>query len=207
MPARKKDVLLNCARRLFETEGFRATGIDRVLAEAGVAKMTLYNNFGSKDGLIVAVLERTSEEMVAMLERTIEEQSSDPYEQILGVFDAFAQWFANPEFCGCMFQAAVAEFSDPESQPAQAARGHQIRVSSMFGRLCREAELPNPENLGKMLAMLASGASCTARQVQAREPADHARQIAEILLERACSGSLKMIETVVMPNVQVQLPR
>jgi len=203
MPVRKRDVLLNCARRLFEAEGFHATGIDRVLAEAGVAKMTLYNNFGSKDGLIVAVLEQASEEMVARLERTIEEQSSDPYEQILGVFDAFAMWFSNPEFCGCMFQAAVAEFPDPESRPALAARGHQIRVAGMFARLCTEAELPSPDDLGKMLGMLASGASCTARQVQTRQPADHARQIAEILLERACSGKLMAVEPVVVPNIQI----
>lgn len=207
MPVRKRDILLSCARRLFESEGFHTTGIDRVLKEAGVAKMTLYNNFGSKDGLIVAVLEQASEEMVARIERTIEEKSADPYEQILGVFDAFAKWFTNPEFCGCMFQAAVAEFPDPESEPAKAARGHQERVAGMFGRLCREAELPNPDELGKMLGMLASGASCTARQVQTREPADHARQIAEILLERACSGKLDTIHATIVTSPTILTPK
>lgn len=191
-PKRKK--LLEVARRLFETEGFHTTGIDRVLAEAGVAKMTLYNNFGSKDGLIVAVLEQSSQDMIARLEQTISEASSDPYEQILGVFDAFAMWFSNPEFCGCMFQAAVAEFQDPKSKPAIAARGHQIRVAAMFEDLCTKAELPDPQTLGRMLGMLASGASCTARQVQTREPADHARQIAEILLERAGSTGFAAAE-------------
>ena len=187
MASPKREKLLEVARKLFETEGFHTTGIDRVLAEAGVAKMTLYNNFGSKDGLIVAVLDKTSTEMIARLEHTISEASNDPYEQILGVFDAFAMWFSNPEFCGCMFQAAVAEFPDPTSKPAIAAREHQIRVANLFQNLCTQAELPDPSTLGRMLGMLASGASCTARQVQTREPADHARQIAEILLERACS--------------------
>lgn len=194
MASPKREKLLEVARRLFETEGFHTTGIDRVLAEAGVAKMTLYNNFGSKDGLIVAVLEQSSQDMIARLEQTISEASSDPYEQILGVFDAFAMWFSNPEFCGCMFQAAVAEFQDPKSKPAIAARGHQIRVSAMFEDLCAKAELPDPQTLGKMLGMLASGASCTARQVQTREPADHARQIAEILLERAGSTGFSASE-------------
>ncbi len=187
MASPKREKLLEVARRLFETEGFHTTGIDRVLAEAGVAKMTLYNNFGSKDGLIVAVLEQSSHDMIARLEQTINDASSDPYEQILGVFDAFAMWFSDPEFCGCMFQAAVAEFQDPNSKPAIAARGHQIRVAAMFENLCTKAELPDPQTLSRMLGMLASGASCTARQIQTREPADHARQIAEILLERAGS--------------------
>ena len=187
MASPKREILLEVARKLFETEGFHTTGIDRVLAEAGVAKMTLYNNFGSKDGLIVAVLEKTSQQMIARIGEAVTANTSDPYEQILGVFDAFAMWFSDPEFCGCMFQAAVAEFPDPESAPAKAARAHQIAVANLFGQLCSQAELPDPETLGRMLGMIASGAMCTARQVQTREPADHARQIAEILLERAGS--------------------
>ncbi len=190
MASPKSEKLIEVARKLFETEGFHTTGIDRVLAEAGVAKMTLYNNFGSKDGLIVAVLNKSSTEMIARLRQIITEASTDPCEQILGVFDALAMWFSDPEFCGCMFQAAVAEFPDPQSEPAQAARAHQIAVANMFAELCTAAELPDPQALGQMLAMIASGAMCTARQTQTREPADHARQIAEILLERACSSSI-----------------
>jgi len=202
MASAKREKLLNVARKLFETEGFHTTGIDRVLAEAGVAKMTLYNNFGSKDGLIVAVLEQTSLDMISRLRETVTQSSNDAYEQILGVFDAFANWFSDPEFCGCMFQAAVAEFPNPESKPSQAARAHQVRVAQLFEDLCTSADLPNPNTLGRMLAMLASGASCTARQIQTREPAEHARQIAEILLERACSGDFAQ-KTVLLPRTAI----
>ncbi len=190
MSSTKRNQLIQCARKLFESEGFHTTGIDRVLTEAGVAKMTLYNNFGSKDGLIVAVLEESSKGMIERIQTTISQASTDPYEQILAVFEALASWYSDPEFCGCMFQAAVAEFSDPDSKPAQAARAHQLRIADLFQNLCAGAELPDPQTLGRMLAMLASGASCTARQVQTREPAEHARFIAELLLERACSSSL-----------------
>ena len=190
----KRDQLLNCAQKLFEREGFHTTGIDRILETAGVAKMTLYNHFGSKDLLIVAVLEKASQEMIARLESTVEKGSSDPYEQILGIFDALADWHSNPEFCGCMFQAAVAEFPDPESEPARAAAAHFDRCAGMFEHLCIKAELPDPHTLASMLSMLASGASCSARQARSRQPADQARQIAEILLERACSSSARPVE-------------
>lgn len=191
MASPKRDKLLDCAKKLFETEGFHTTGIDRILEQAGVAKMTLYNNFGSKDLLIVAALDKASTDMVARLESAISQASNDPYEQILGVFDAFAAWHADPEFCGCMFQAAVAEFPDPESEPAKAARAHHARITELFRDLTARAEIPNHLTLAQMLAMIAAGASCTARQTRTRVPADHARQIAEILLERACSAGLQ----------------
>ena len=199
MASPKKTKLLACARHLFETEGFHTTGIDRILDEAGVAKMTLYNNFGSKDMLIVAVLNDASEDMIGQLQKAVS-HISDPYEQILGVFDALAMWHSSDKFCGCMFQAAVAEFPDPESAPAVAAREHLLRLNALFEDMCRKAELDHPETLGSMLAMLASGANCAARQIRTRVPADQARQIAEILLERACSRPGRTIGSPAIPN-------
>lgn len=189
MPPSKKSHLIDCARRLFESEGFHTTGIDRILDEAGVAKMTLYNNFGSKDMLIVAVLNNTSSDMLSQLEASVA-HLTDPYEQILGIFDSLAHWHDSKEFCGCMFQAAVAEFPDPDSEPAKAAQLHLIRLTELFKQMCIRAELEDANTLSSMLAMIASGANCTARQIRTSLPAIHARQIAEILLERACARSL-----------------
>jgi AcrR family transcriptional regulator len=178
--------LLSTARDLFEREGFHATGIDRILSEANVAKMTLYNNFGSKEQLIVAVLEQASSNMISRLQTTAELASNDPYEQILAVFDAFGDWYTDPDFCGCMFQAAVAEFPDPDSPPALAARAHHERLCATFETLCERAELRETKTLARQLALLASGANCVARQARMRTPADDARTIVELLLERNC---------------------
>lgn len=189
MPPSKKNHLISCARRLFESEGFNATGIDRILEEAGVAKMTLYNNFGSKDMLIVAVLNDTSLDILNRLTQSVA-HLNDPYEQILGIFDALAEWHDSEDFCGCMFQAAVAEFPDPESEPSKAAQMHLIRLTELFKGMCIRAELDGAITLSSMLAMIASGANCTARQIRTNLPAKQARQIAEILLERACARRL-----------------
>ncbi|MBL4591612.1 MAG: TetR/AcrR family transcriptional regulator, partial [Phycisphaerales bacterium] len=93
MPS-KSAQLLCTARSLFEKEGFHATGIDRILTEANVAKMTLYNNFGSKEQLIVAVLEDSSKSMIARLQETAQSANTDPYMQILAIFDAFGDWYS-----------------------------------------------------------------------------------------------------------------
>ncbi len=184
MPS-KSAHLLHTARSLFEKEGFHATGIDRILTEAKVAKMTLYNNFGSKEQLIVAVLEDSSASMIDRLEQTAQIASKDPYMQILAIFDAFGDWYTDPSFCGCMFQAAVAEFPDPDSLPAIAARKHHERICTVFESMCSRAQLADPARLAQKLAMLASGANCVARQAKNRAPADDARCIVELLLERA----------------------
>jgi len=185
MASSKREQVLTCARELFEREGFHATGVDRILERAGVAKMTLYNNFGSKDQLIVEVLDQSSLIMMGRIKEYALNASSDSYEQILAIFRALGEWYQDPEFCGCMFQAAVAEFPDHDSKPAQAALAHHRRLTAIFEELCTKAELKDPTELSRRLALLASGASCVARQAKARTPADDAYQIAEILLERA----------------------
>ena len=89
-----------------------------------------------------------------------------------------------------MFQAAIAEYPDPDSEPAKAAQAHLIGLTDIFQGMCVRAELDDAPTLSSMLAMLASGANCTARQIRTDLPAKHARQIAEILLERACARPL-----------------
>ncbi|MBL4591435.1 MAG: hypothetical protein JKY96_05695 [Phycisphaerales bacterium] len=84
-----------------------------------------------------------------------------------------------------MFQAAVAEFPDPDSLPAIAARQHYERLCSVFESMCTQAQLQDPSGLARKLALLASGANCVARQAKSRAPADDARSIVELLLERA----------------------
>mgnify|MGYP006421022799 CR=1 FL=1 len=185
MTTTKRDHVIECARELFEREGFHATGVDRILERAGVAKMTLYNNFGSKERLIVEVLEESSKAMIERLASFARKAGPDPYDQILGIFHALGAWYADPEFCGCMFQAAVAEYPNPDDTVAIAARAHQERVQDLFSDLCEAAELADPDSLSRRLALLASGATCVARQSRSRTPADDALGVAEVLLERA----------------------
>ena len=71
----RRDELVETALDLFYRNGFHATGIDRILAEAGVAKMTLYKHFRSKDDLIVAALERRDERFRAWFQGTVEREA------------------------------------------------------------------------------------------------------------------------------------
>lgn len=181
----KRDLLMDCARELFAREGFHATGIDRILDQAGVAKMTLYNHFGSKDQLIAEVLDRASESLIGTL-RSWAAESGDPFDQILALFDGLASRFESPAGCGCLIQAASAEFSDPDSVVGQAILRHQDRVQAFLAELTRATECPDTEGLAARIGLLLAGAMSASRICRCRTPADEAKKAAAILLEDAC---------------------
>ena len=100
--------LLDAAARLFYTRGVPNVGINEIIARAGVARMTFYHHFPSKDDLIKAVLERRRAERAAWLARA-DEMASTPRGQILAVFDLLSEWFTAPDYRGCPLLAATFE--------------------------------------------------------------------------------------------------
>src|SRR3954470_22982183 len=94
----KRDLLMDTARRLFYRDGYRAVGIDTILAEAGVAKMTLYNHFASKEELIIAVLEQRDREFRESILATVNATGSNPEKRLLAVFDWLEGWFGSEDF-------------------------------------------------------------------------------------------------------------
>src|SRR5712691_6433727 len=78
-----RERLLRVAYDLFCRHGVQATGIDRIVADAGVAKMTLYKHFRSKEELIVAALDlREDLWTYGWLEREIERRADTPTERL-----------------------------------------------------------------------------------------------------------------------------
>jgi len=115
--------LLDTAIRLFGESGIRATGIDVLIAEAGVAKMSLYGHFKSKDGLVVAVIDELSDRLLAGLASA---KSVDE------VFDALAAKIGAGDFRGCEFIRALSEFPDPASAVHQAVVRHRTRLRAFL---------------------------------------------------------------------------
>lgn len=108
----KRQQLMTTAYRLFNRHGFHATGIDRIWAEAGSTKRTLYRHFPTKDALIEAVLMARDAEFFALLDARMDGVSGREA-RLLALLDGFADWFGRSDFYGCNFINASAEFSDP----------------------------------------------------------------------------------------------
>jgi AcrR family transcriptional regulator len=116
-----RDRLLQTATRLFYAEGVRTVGVDRVIAEAGVAKATFYHHFPSKDDLVVAYLAGEWERQRALMENL----PTAGVERIRAIFTEFAEVSCGPGFRGCLFLNAAAEFHDPAHPARRVVDGYR----------------------------------------------------------------------------------
>jgi AcrR family transcriptional regulator len=188
MPQSKREHLIDAALTLFNGYGYNATGIDRILAEAGTAKMTLYKHFKSKDDLILAALRRRDEEFRLRLSRAVESMADTPRGRLLALFDAHADWFDKENFRGCMFINAVAEFANL-SEPIQAMAAENKRlIRAYISELAAEAGANDPDALAVELGLLLNGAIVSAQIDRSPESAGQARNAAAVLVEAALGG-------------------
>ena len=181
-----RDKLLDRATDLFYTYGIHAVGLDRILKDVGVTKTTFYNHFESKDELTCEVLKRRhSWEFDWFLKAVHEISDGEPRATLLAIFDVIHKWFTDPDFRGCQFINAAAEFpceSDPVHQ--EAAR-HVVATRQLLLEAAVAAKVKNAEHLADQITVLFEGA-ITVRQVTGNDQAAaNARQVAEILVDRA----------------------
>ncbi|WP_323771569.1 TetR/AcrR family transcriptional regulator [Antarctobacter sp.] len=190
----RRDDLVETALKLFYLHGFNATGIDRILAESGVAKMTLYKHFRSKDELILAALQLRDERFRNWLMTEMEKASADPKERLLAMFDALETWFQGKafkdlRFSGCAFINAASEFGDHDHPAHRIASEHKRRIVDYLEKTCREAGLSQPERVAEHLALLKEGAIATAHVRNMPEAALLAQDMARAVVDAARQGA------------------
>ena len=181
-PARER--IVAAAYELFSRHGVKAIGIDRIVAEASVAKMSLYHHFDSKDDLVLAVLDRREQLWTdGWLRREIERRAGSPAESLIAIFDAYDDWFGDEEFEGCLFINTLLEAHGRDNAIGAAAAQHMAEVQSIVATLCRQAGAQDPERLAAALHLLMCGAIVMALAGD-RGAARRARGMAVSLLER-----------------------
>lgn len=175
--------LLKAASRLFYAQGMTATGIDRVIAEAGVAKQSLYNNFASKDELMQAYLDERHEEWLDLYRARLG-QAGSPRDRVLAVFDAYLDHAARAYeqgFRGCGLLNAAAELP-AGAAGREAVRRHKEQVQGLIAGHLSETGTPAPD-LAEHLAFLLEGAMSRAGLEGRPDLLLDARRIASTLLD------------------------
>jgi len=154
--------LILTATRLFNENGIHATGIDRIIAEAGVARRTLYNQFGSKEGLIRAVMQRESHAWFEWLDSELTSAKlNNPRQRILRFFALLGEWFSRSDFKGCSFINAVGEHPlDNCVRPI--AKAHRQANFEYIRGLLAGSNISNLDQIADQIAILADGATVTA---------------------------------------------
>jgi len=149
--------LIDTAIAMFSEFGYRATGIDSLLATANVAKMTMYSHFKSKDDLIVAVIDELSAQLLAGFEGVTAASGESVELKVAAIFDVVSMKVVSEDFHGCEFIRALCEFPDPSSPVHQAVIAHRNRLAESLANLIFPV-VSDPRRVGEDIALLIDGA-------------------------------------------------
>ena len=170
--------ILETADRLFYQDGIRAVGIDRIIAEADVAKMSLYKHFPSKDDLILAVLKYREEKILEFFETAMERHGKRTKDKLRAFFAALKDWFESPGFRGCAFQNAAVELADPAHAGTQFVKEHKRRFQEFLTGLVEESLGKGAAKVAPAVGLLVEGAIVTAVIQGSPDAVDVARDAA-----------------------------
>jgi AcrR family transcriptional regulator len=173
------------AAECFHQHGITATGVDELSRVAGISKRTLYERFGSKDGLITAAYESLDLPVFEMFTAAPEARTDDPQAQLEAFFAQLETLVRLPEFRGCPFSNAASELADPGHPAHKVVRRHKERIRRWFLSRARAAGASNPEQLARRLMLLFAGVQSQALLERSARPARDARDLAGALIADA----------------------
>jgi len=156
-----RERILDTAEELFYQEGIRAIGIDTVIERSGVAKMSLYRNFASKEELIAAFLARRNEKYWSWWDGIMARHPESAARQVEDLFVALPERICRPGYRGCSFLNAATEFPDAGHLGRRAALSHYEELRRRLLALCRRLKATKPKQLADQLLLLIEGAYTT----------------------------------------------
>ena len=181
-PGAARERLLLAASDLFCRYGINATGVDAIVAAAGTAKTTLYKAFGSKEGLIEAVLEREGSTWREWFSTEVDALPGTASDRLVHLFDVLKKWFAEDNFYGCPFINAVGEHDKEDDRIRLLTLKHKKIVLDKITELARDARPEDPDGLTHELNLLIDGAIVAALITRDPNVADHGRNAAARLM-------------------------
>jgi AcrR family transcriptional regulator len=163
LPARER--ILLTAYRLLYKDGIRATGVDRVIAQAKVTKVTFYRHFPSKTALIREFLEYRHERWMSWFSQALTRHGGD----IDALVPAMRDWFSDTNFRGCAFINSVGELGSTLPEIREITRRHKREMQNLITRL-----LPNPTGkkgikMAEIISMAVDGAIVGAQYAESVE--------------------------------------
>ena len=133
--SRARERILEAAYELFSQHGIRAVGVDAIVARSGVARMTLYRHFPSKEALALAFLERREQLWTKdWLQREVERRTDDPRARLLAIFDTFDTWFRRDDFEGAPSSTSYSRSANPPTRSTAPAATTSPRFATSSKR-------------------------------------------------------------------------
>lgn len=180
-----RERILDTASALFYNQGVRAVGVDLVVAQAGIAKTSLYRHFRTKDDLIAAFLQREDEHFWQCWDRVTRAHADDPVTEL----DAHCDWIGERverlNYRGCPQINVAAEFPDQEHPARKVALTHKLQLRSRFKDIAVRLGAKRPDELAGQLSLLVNGAFVSSSIFFAGEATQLLKTTAHTLVESA----------------------
>lgn len=176
----KREQLLDTAERLFYEEGFHATGIDRVVAEAGVARMTLYNHFPSKDELVRAVIERRQARFFADIREAVEARGAGA--ALDAVVAVHCHWLRTVARHGCMLIKAMGEYERHQAEIHEFARRLKRDLLGIIQEALILDGVPAEDEHAERVLLVLEGANALLPVLGVERTVDHIRTMVPAVL-------------------------
>jgi AcrR family transcriptional regulator len=187
--AERQEIVLDTAERLFSARSSRSVGMDELVRETGLGKMTVYRLFKSKDDLVGAYLSRKAATVLGYIDADLERLQADPRAALLSVVDAVESDVTRTGFRGCPFTNVSSEYDDPQHPARSAAADYKyelhMRLLGLAGRL-----VPGQgEDLAAQVHLIIDGMYLSGGLLGPDGPASHGRRLAERLIDVAIAGA------------------
>jgi AcrR family transcriptional regulator len=176
-----REHIINTAVELFREYGYHATGVDRIINEAGVSKKTLYTHFRSKEELLIALLCHYDGVFRNNFMRKVDQLAKPPQEKIIAIFDVAQVWFSQNKFFGCMFINIIGEYSKKNSLIRDICQQFKQLVRAYFKELCVQTGVKEPDDLADKLALLFDGAVVTSPVSQKPQAAKNSKRYRQVI--------------------------
>lgn len=185
-----QEKILQAATELFYSQGIRATGVDAIVKAANTTKMSLYKYFPSKDDLVLAFLRKRDEDFRVWFVGQVDGKADTPKTKLLAIFDVIGEWMAIPEFRGCAFINAAAEFPLEGNPVHQVSAEFYDQFRSYISDLAGQCGSQAPESLALQLSLLVEGAIVSEQMKRHSGAAEQAKQAAIVLIDGSITPSL-----------------
>ncbi|WP_436662336.1 TetR/AcrR family transcriptional regulator [Acinetobacter sp. P1(2025)] len=154
----KKEDIINTALKLFNSHSYNSIGVDRIISESGVAKMTFYKYFPSKEKLIEECLQQRNINLQTSLNASLSACDANDYmSQLKTIFKWYEAWFNSEDFNGCMFQKALGEVIKIYPSTLEPATKYKIWLTTLVQGLLTNIGIRNPSHLATLIVSILDG--------------------------------------------------
>jgi AcrR family transcriptional regulator len=187
--AERQEIVLDTAERLFSRRSSRSVGMDELVRETGLGKMTVYRLFKSKDDLVGAYLSRKAATVLSYFDAELIRLEGDPRAALLSVVDAVEKDVTRTGFRGCPFTNVSSEYDDPQHPARSAAADYKYELHMRLLSLAGELVPGHGEDLAAQIHLIIDGMYLSGGLLGPDGPASHGRDLAERLIDAAIAAA------------------